>query len=182
MIILLVLLIAAVVFLPYIKRALGRAALIRKLKKLCALSKYRLKVRNLFSALFRNFSDGYDLTVDTGKTLYAVKLWDEVYKNSSVVFGSDMRVRLRRKIPDTFGSGNKRSHRISERELGTFPRIPTPAEDGRGTVRILVMHPKGASVMYSDGSEIRKVHSKDRLYGMFVLSRGEFLGVFRRRA
>lgn len=175
MIIVFALLIAAVVFLPYIKKAVGRATFLMKLKKRCALKRYRIKMNNLFSALLSNFSEGYHLTVDTGKTVYALRFWDETYKNSSVSFGSDMRVRSRRKIPDTFGNGNKRSHRISERELGKFPRLSPPNTEGRRVVCVLVMHPTDAVCLYQSGGVAREIRRGDRLYGMLVVSRAELL-------
>ncbi|MBQ7384432.1 MAG: hypothetical protein IJV72_06540 [Clostridia bacterium] len=120
MIIIVVLLLVAVIFLPYIKRAVERVIFLNRVKKLCAIGKYKLKIQRPISALFKNFSDKYDFTVDTGKTLYAVKMWDELYKNSSAVFHSDRSVTNRRKIPETFGDGKKRTPKISERPLGRF--------------------------------------------------------------
>ncbi|MBQ7384433.1 MAG: hypothetical protein IJV72_06545 [Clostridia bacterium] len=45
---------------------------------------------------------------------------------------------------------------------------------------MLTVHPKGAKLLYSDGGEVRAVHSRDRMYGMVCVSRGELLGVLKR--
>ena len=176
MIIILALLIAAVVFLPHIKRAVGRISFLMKLKKRCALKRYKIKMNNIFFALLSNFSSGYHLTIDTGKTVYALRFWDEVYKNSSVFFGSDMRVRSSRKVPDTFGNGRKKAFRVSERELGKFPRLAPPNIEGRRTVCVLVMHPSDAGCFYQGDGIACEIRRGNKLYGMLVVSRAELLG------
>ena len=178
MIILLVLLIAAVILFPYIKRAVDRVAFISELKKLCALRRYRLKLLKPVAAIIKNFSDGYDLTVDTGDTVYAVKLWDVVYDRSSIVFGADRRVRSRRKIQDVFGDKNRKAHILSEREIGVFPNFKAPVSENRRTVCILAVKMSGSKMLYSDENGTRELCPKDRLYGMFVLPRNSVTKLF----
>ena len=178
MIILMSLLIAALIFFPYLRRAVQRLLLLRELKRLCALSKYRLKVEKPLAALFKNFSDTYDFTVDTGKTVYAVKLWDEIYRHSVTVFGADGSVKIMRKVQDTFGENNRKTHRISERELGGFPRLAEPSAEKRQVVRIFSPEPVKIKMLYSDGGTTKELCAKDRLYGMFILPRAALPKLF----
>ena len=180
MIIILVLLfLLAVVFFPYIKRATERVIFFKRLKKQCALRKYKLNIQKPMSALFKNFSDKYDFVLDTGMVLYAVKMWDELYRHTSVVFHSDRSVTLRRKIPEPFGNENKRAHKTTERTLGKFAKLVPPSVESRKTISVFVVHPTDAKLLYSNGGEICEIHSRDRLYGMICASRREFLSVLK---
>ncbi len=165
----------AILLMPYIKRAWERGSFIRSLRKVCALKKYKLEIANPFSAYFKNFSDTYDVTVDTGRVLYAVKFWNEYYKNSNLVFSKTRKVMRRNKSPEVFGKGEKMTHRISEKYLGRLPELAGVERENRKTVSFFLINMRHTSVWRFDGKEAVKLNVGDKIYDMTVISHKIFL-------
>ena len=166
----------AVLLVPYITRAIYRGRTVRRLKKICALKKYRLKVSNPFSSYFRNFSDKYDLTVNTGKTVYAVKFFDEYYQNSTFVFREDRRVIRAESSSEIFDQTKRRR---SEREIGVFPKLSCDCA-GKREVRLLLLDADSIEVLLEENGKAKRLKEGDELYGMRLASHSSFLKVIGR--
>ena len=166
----------AVLLVPYITRAIHRGRTVRRLKKICALKKYRLKVSNPFSSYFRNFSDKYDLTVNTGKTVYAVKFFDEYYQNSTFVFCEDRRVIRAESSSEIFDQTKRRR---ADREIGVFPELSCDCA-GKREVRLFLLDADSIEVLLEENGKAKRLKEGDMLYGMRLTSHAAFLKVIGR--
>lgn len=172
--VILLLLILFLLFFPYIKRAFGRASFLRTLKKQCLLKRYRLKKRGFLSLYFCNFSDHFDLEIDTGKHLFAIKLWDEERKNTNIIFTSGGRVYKRRKVVDVFGEDGQKTHSVLESKAGVFTLAKDNPDAKKYTCKYLLLDGM-ANVYKYDGKESTRIKRGDELYGMTVLLRTDIL-------
>lgn len=163
--------VAVILLLPYIKRAIGRGKTIRALRKISALRKYKLEISNPFCVYFRNFSKNYDLTVDTGKVLYAVKFWDEYYKNSTFVFSGTRSVSRVIKGTDVFDRDNKHT---AERRLGKFYKLSCNNR-GRYEINLFLVNTDTTAIFYFEGGNLERLKEGDLLYGMRLTSHKAFL-------
>ena len=164
--------VATVLLLPYINRAIRRGRLIRKLKKICALKKYKLELSNPFCVYFRNFSEKYDLTVDTGKVFYAVKFFDEYYQNSSFVFSGSRKVSRLIRNSGVFTQNDKHT---SERYVGSFCKLVGGHRSGRREFELLLVDTEATAIFFSEGERAEKLKEGDGLYGMTLISPKRFL-------
>jgi hypothetical protein len=172
--VLILLIILLLFFFPYIKRAFGRAGFIGALKKECLLKRYKLKKKGFFSLYFCNLSDDFDIEIDTGKQLFAIKLWDGERKNTNVVFAPGGRVYRRRKVVDVFGDGRQKTHTVLESKYGVFELAKGSSDANKYTRRFLVLD--GTANMYRyDGKESARIKRGDELYGMTVILRTDIL-------
>ena len=172
--IILFLLILFLLFFPYIKRAFSRARFLHILKRECALKRYKVKRLSFFALYFCNFSPGFDVEVDTGKHLYAIKLWDEAQRNTNVIFAPGGRVYKRRKVVDVFGNEGKRSHSVLESTAGIFALAKLKTDADRYT-RKYFLADGIANIYRYDGKDIVKIKKGEELYGMTVLLRTDIL-------
>lgn len=163
--------VATILLMPYITRAICRGKTIRTLRKICTLKKYKLEISNPFFVYFRNFSKTYDLTVDTGKVLYAVKFWDEYYKNSTFLFNDTRSVS--REIKDSYVFERNQKH-TSERRLGKFHKLSCDSQ-GRREISLLLVGSEYTEIFFSDGGSIQKLSEGDLLYGLRLTSPKAFL-------
>ncbi|MBO7250371.1 MAG: hypothetical protein J6V42_03755 [Clostridia bacterium] len=162
-------LILIVAFFPYIKRAYFRYRFLNRLKTECAKRRYRVENIGGIASYFKNFSRGFDVLVDTGKTVHAIKFWNETYKNTNTIFMPNGVVYKRRKVVDVFGEGGKRTHAVLESSDGRLalkdPKIPA----SRTLSKYFVLD--SASSFYQFiGTSTEKVKAGDMLYGMRVSS------------
>ena len=167
-------LIAFLFLFPYIKRAFERGGFVRRLKKECLLKKYKLKKMSLFSLYFCNFSDNFDIEIDTGKSLYAVKLWDDAQRSSNTIFAQGGRVYKRRKVVDVFGEDGKRTHSVVESKLGVLNISKQNQKSDKYTQKYLLLD-KTENLYKYDGKEICRIKKGDDVYGMSVCLRSDFL-------
>ena len=173
-ILILFLLILFLLFFPYIKRAFGRARFLRALKKACLLKRYKLKKRGFFSLYFSNLSKDFDIEIDTGKHLFAIKLWDEAQKNTNIIFAAGGRVYKRRKIEDVFGEDGKKTHSVLESKAGVFALAKNAPNAKKYTRKYFLLD--GMTNIYKyDGKESTRIQKGDELYGMTVLLRTDIL-------
>ena len=168
------LLILFLIFFQYLKRAFSRARFVSAMKRECALKRYKLKKLGFFSLYFKNFSGGFDMEVDTGRHLYAIKLWDEAQKNANIIFTPGGRVYKRRKVTDVFGDEGQRSHSVLESKIGTL-KLADGAEKGATYTRRYLLFDGIANIYSYDGNDTARVKRGDELYGMTVLLRTDIL-------
>lgn len=172
--IILLLLILFLLFFPYIRRALGRASFLRALKRECLLKHYKLKTKGFFSLYFCNFSNRFDVEINTGKHLFAIKLWDEAQKNTNIIFAAGGRVYKRRKIVDVFGEEGQKTHSVLESKAGIFTLEKDNSDTTKYTRKYLILD--GMTNIYKyDGKESIRIKRGDELYGMTVLLRTDIL-------
>lgn len=168
------LLIIFLLCLPYIKRAFGRARFIRELRRACLLKRYKLKKRSFFSLYFCNLSDKFDIEIDTGKHLFAIKLWDEAQKNTNIIFAEGGRVYKRRKVVDVFGEDGKKTHSVLESKAGILALAKDNGDTKKYTRKYLLLD--GIANIYKyDGKDSIRVKRGDEIYGMTVLLRSDIL-------
>lgn len=172
--VILLLLVAAVLLAPYIKRAWERLIFFGKVKKICQARHYIFKKNGYLKLYFSNFSGAWDISVDTGKTVYAVKLWGEVYKNAVISIEEDGTVSTRRKIREPFSYSNQKTHRVNERVLGKIA-LPPSAAPKRRVVSVLAISPAETNVFYLDTGGVKKVAYGERVCGMILSSFSGFL-------
>ena len=158
-------LILIIAFFPYIKRAYFRARFLNRLKTECAKRRYRVENIGGIASYFKNFSDSFDVLVDTGKSVHLIKLWNETYKNTNTIFMPNGVVYKRRKVVDVFGEGGKRTHAVLESSDGRLsikdPRIPA----SRAVSKYFVVDNATSFYKYS-GTATEKLQAGDELYGM----------------
>ena len=173
-ILILFLAILILLFFPYLKRAISRARFIGVLKRECTLKRYKVKKHGFFSLYFCNFSNSFDMEIDTGKHLYAVKLWDEAQKNTNIIFAPGGRVYKRRKVVDVFGDEGKKSHSVLESRAGNLSIAKAKSEENKYTRKYLLLD--GVTNIYKyDGKDTVKIQKGEEIYGMTVLSRTDIL-------
>ncbi len=162
-------LILFLIFFPYIKRASFRCRFLRKLKTECAKKRYRVENIGGVSVYFKNFSEEFDVLVDTGKSVHALKFWNEAYKNTNTIFMPNGVVYKRRKVVDVFGEGGKRTHAVLESSDGRLslkdPKIPS-----NRTLNKYFLIDNAASFYHYSGTAAERLKSGDMLYGMRVSS------------
>lgn len=172
--VILLLLILFMLFFPYVMRAYGRASFLRALKRECLLKRYKLKKRGFFSLYFCNISDHFDVEIDTGKHLFAIKLWDEERKNTNIIFASGGRVYKRRKVVNVFGEDGQKTHSVLESKVGIFTLAKDKSDAKKYTRKYLLVD--GIANIYKyDGKESIRVKRGDEIYGMTVLLRSDIL-------
>ena len=140
------------------------------LKKECAKKKYRVENLNGISSYFKNFSEEFDITVDTGKTVYAFKFWDASYKNTNVIFMPNGTVYKRKKVVDVFGDDGKRTHTVLETKEGRLVLKDVVYPTGRVLNKYLLVDRSGSFYRYTENNTV-KLQVKDTLYDMTVSSR-----------
>ena len=174
MFVLLFVLIIALLFFPYIRRAFSRARFWRNFKNECILKRYRTRRLSFFAFYFCNLSDKFDIEVNTGRHLFAIKLWDEAGKNTNVIFAPGGRVYRRQKVADVFGKDGKKSHSVLESKVGVFALAKPRANDKKYACKYLITD-GAANIYIYDGKEGTKVRNGGELYGMTLLLRTDIL-------
>lgn len=162
-------LILFIIFFPYIKRAYFRCRFLRGLKTECAKRRYRVENIGGIASYFKNFSRGFDVLVDTGKTVYAIKFWNEAYKNTNTIFMPNGVVYKRRKVVDVFGEGGKRSHAVLESSDGRLS-LKDPKSPSNRTINRYFVIDSDTSIFSYSGSSTERIKWGDMLYGMRVSS------------
>jgi len=173
--IIVLLLILLVTLLPYITRGVRRTAFICRLRRICRLIKYKIRTANIFCLLFANLSRTYDLTVDTGRKLYAIKLWDEFYRNTNLIFNDSHCVLRRKKVSEVFGKDGKMSHSVYEKILGRLSLSPCENNGGRQEYHIFLFSGRDVSLYHHNGKAMDRISYGDKLYGMTVAKYKSFL-------
>lgn len=160
---------------PYIKRAWERFVFFKEVKKICALKKYKVNIPKPFYAYFRNVSDCYDITVDTGKTLYALKLWHEFYRHSALYFNKSGAVMKKRKVTDPLSPSGKRTHSVIEKRVGSVGGLLGADIKNRKVIKILVISPPKLDIFLCDKEGTRKATAADRICDMIPSTYKVFL-------
>ncbi len=173
--IIVLLLILLICLSPYLVRVTQRVFFLVRLRRICRLKRYKIRTANIFCLLFRNMSRTYDLTVDTGKTIYCVKLWSEFYRNTNIIFNGSHAVLRRKKASEIFGNNGKMNHSVYEKLLGRLVILPPENKYGRRESHVFIFFGRDISFYYHDGNCIERLSIGDKLYGMTLVSEKIFL-------
>jgi len=178
---LVVLLLLCVALFPFFKRFGERYMFLRKLKRICCLKKYSVKMVRTLGAYFNNSLDPCAVTVDTGKTLYAISFWSECYAHSNLIFSKNGNVVRRRKVTEVFSFSGKRSHRVSEKYLTNMKnRTPIVAES-RNIEPLFLVFTEKVSLFSLDNGQLKKIKEGDKIYDMTVLTPENILELLENR-
>ncbi|MBE6531625.1 MAG: hypothetical protein E7679_06050 [Ruminococcaceae bacterium] len=169
------LVLCGVLLAPYIKRAWERLVFFKEVKKICALKMYKVNIPKPFCAYFCNVSDCYDITVDTGKTFYALKLWSEFYRHSALYFNKSGAVMKKRKVTDPLSQTGKRTHSVIEKRAGSVGRLSGADVKNRKVVKVFIISPRELDIFICDKEGARKATSADRICDMIPSTYKVFL-------
>lgn len=167
--------VCAVILAPYLKRAWERYVFFRQIKKICALKMYKVNIPKPFFAYFKNVSDCYDITVDTGKSFYALKLWHEFYRHSALYFNKSGAVMKRRKVADPLSQTGKRTHSVLEKRVGSVGGLLGADVKNRRVIKLLLVSPREIGIFLCDKDGTRKAMPSDRVCDMLLCSSKIFL-------
>lgn len=170
------LVICAFLFMPYIKRAWERFCFFKKIKKICALRKYKVNIPKPFCAYFKNISSAYDITVDTGKSFYALKMWNEFYRHCAIYINRRGAVMKKRKIADPLSQTGKRTHSVVERRVGSVGGLDLGSDTkNRRVIKLLIVYPKDLDVFFCDKDGSKKANFGDTVCDMNFSTYKDFL-------
>lgn len=171
--ILLLLLCLTPILFPFLRRGVLRFLMMQKIKKFCAIRKFRLeKGRDKKN----NEADFY---VDTGIHLYAVRVYSALYANSSVVFSEEHTVTVRRKTSQVYyRDSNKKTvtHEGGHRAFEPL-RVSRAKCKDRNVFPILLMHPTCRSIYCQRKSGVEICKNGDVICGMKLFNEQAFLKI-----
>jgi hypothetical protein len=170
---LILLIVASALFLPYLLRAIHRIRFIKRLKKICLLKKYKLKIVNPISVLICNSLSAPSVIINTGKITYLIKLWSENSKSSKLIFLKDGTFIKRRNISDVFNSTNQSYDRAVGKLSFSFPADKFKVSNQ--TVKLLMLEARDSfEILVKDGS-IRKISVGEEISGFYVTTMNFYL-------
>ena len=167
--------VCAAVFAPYVKRAWERYTFFREIKRICALKKYKVNIPKPFYAYFCNVSVCYDITVDTGKTFYALKLWSENYRHSALYFNKSGAVMKKRKVTDPLSRTGRRTHSVIEKRVRSIGGLSGAEIKNRRVVKLFLISPKETEIFICGKEGTRNVGVSDKICDMLFSTKDIFL-------
>ena len=179
--ILVVLLLLCMAAFPMFKRLIERYLFLKKLRRICRLKRYNVTLIRPLGGYVRNRLDPCAVTVDTGKTLYAISFWSEYYAHSNLIFSKNGNIIRRRKESEVFSFSGKRSHRVFEKCLTNMKNRSPIVADSRTIEHLFLIFGEKVSLFLLENKQLKKLNEGDKIYDMLILSPENTLDLFKNR-
>ena len=170
-----VLMLSALVCVPYALVAYKRARMINRLRYVARKTGFRVRRLHRFPFLSLNRAKSYDLLFENKNHAYAVKLWASVKKNTTLYVNSRGRIYERTSVPCPFEPSKRAPYELR----GGIKRVPVTANNfrtrrGKMVVGILLFYPPYKGIVMFDGKERRTVEYGEMLFEKIICNPGKF--------
>lgn len=169
-------LLGLVLLYPYVSAALCRRKSVERLRDTVRRAGGRLRPLHRFVALSRNRAKHYDLLIEQGDTLYAVKLWSAKRRGVDLLISSDGLVAEERADRDPLSPSPKTRERVIRSAFRPVPKTVTrfAVPEGKRVVRILLIYPSYRSVRGYHHMQWVELGSGDRVFDKLLYSPSAF--------
>ena len=167
--------------LPYVNNFLKRKRFIGSLKRICALRMYDIKVFGGARLYFVNTAAPYDISINTGKLIIRIKLWNEWHRDCTLIFRSDGQVIRRKKISDVFSEGEHRTHKIYQKKTGKIYFDREKAPKGKELLSFFVTDTNDMTIFATDAKGVIRLSYGEKLYGMTLITASSFISKIKPR-
>ncbi len=163
--VILILLLAAGVAVPYISVVLKRRKMLIRLRGVCAENGYRIKKLHKLVCLSPNRGKGYDLLIQNRTHAYPVKLWSTAKRSSTLVIKRNGCVYETYGVSDPLMTDKSKRHTVKSRERAvraTEENFKVKAT--KTVVPVMLYYPCNRQAVADLGESRRKIEFGDRIF------------------
>lgn len=169
----LILIILALIFMPYLMRMGQRFSLLLLVKRICARKRYMMKRSGIFTFLMKNLSDEYDLLISTERKIYRIKFWNEYYRGTALVFENDGGITRMKRKESVFRENDKKDLSFYQRSVGVLS-LKQREVLGKKEVDVFLMGGNCNVFVRQENGELRKITFGEKIHGMILSDKKRF--------
>ncbi len=168
-----ILAIAALVY-PYVAVAFCRYRMLRRFEKIASKVGFRLHHLHKGVIFSPNSGEKYDILIEAGDKVYALKLWSAVRKNTTLRILGDKVIAEERtnRVPMEPDRRKKKQHVEKRKKKFPAPQLPPKyrKREKRTILSVLLIYPSYSKVIAENREQPTELHSGDRIGSHILLS------------
>ena len=168
--------VAVLLMYPYAATVVLRRRALKKLRKTVRRARGRMRPLKKAVSLCRNRSRCYDLLIEKGSVVYAVKLWSAIRPHTDLCVARDGKLFEEREIPTPLRTEKNRQKRTVRCPILPIPKTKYTfsVPKGKDLRRVLLIYPSYRSIRCETKDAWREIHTGDTLFEKTVFSPSAF--------